>query len=237
MNTDTSNLALVGFEENGLSTLAYVDSMSVKGESPVGLYWHHSLSEEDRKFPILTGLPSHIRSLFKFCSPESWYYWAWLREVEPSKQLAGQVTWIADDACLVHRARDIFRCATSIPETTEPDVAPVFQMLSDETNRFVLEHHLEASVEWLKVVARNCFPGASFELDLDYCDDDDGQTLALAVYGQFEVRDFRERRHELTDAMQKAGHTALYMILGIFQRSVQGSGWEALSSYRRISAE
>jgi len=123
--------------------------------------------------------------------------------------------------------------ACDSPQATQADVdiakTPQFTIRSESTQEFIHKHQLDQSIEWLQNQVGKHFPGASFELYLDFCEDDEEQGLALIVYAQFEARDFLRRHENLIDAMLDAGQDQLFMKLGVFQRSAERHGRDGVS--------
>ncbi len=122
-------------------------------------------------------------------------------------------------------------------EATEFDLGPAFAPLTEGTADFIQDRELQESILWLQAAAPGFFLGASFEIDLLPDEDPEDDLLALRVHSSFDTADFRERRHQLSEAMLEADQKALYEILSVFQRRVHGSGWQAFSSYSALSAE
>lgn len=123
-------------------------------------------------------------------------------------------------------------------EPTEIGLAPGYQ-LDRLTSQFVNSHGLVKSVSWLHFVASIIFPGANYEITMLPSEDEgegEGETLlALKVYGNLSVSEFRRRRHRICDLMLAAGHNRLYDMIGVFQRRVIKGGWKAISWYGTIS--
>ncbi len=74
---------------------------------------------------------------------------------------------------------------------------------------------IAASAFWLASELPKHFPGASFELeDMSV----DGPMLSLRVESSFPCAEFRERNHQLHEAIRTAGHHKLAEVIAIFQR-------------------
>ena len=125
--------------------------------------------------------------------------------------------------------------ATSFFEHSNNDFYPAFYPLEKEAEEFLSEKNLEESIKWLKNVTHDYFPGSNLKIELLPGEENEDDLLSLEVHGSFPVREFRERSHRLCNAMIEAGHRSLYLLLGIYQRRVKGSGRQTISWYGEIS--
>ena len=112
-----------------------------------------------------------------------------------------------------------------------------FAGLTDATSAFIQRYSLCASISWLMQVADSFFPGASFVIDFLPSEREEDDLLALEVHASFDPKDFRNRRHMIAEAIRGSGLNKLYDVISIFQRRVQQSGWQNLSSYSSVSPE
>jgi len=105
-----------------------------------------------------------------------------------------------------------------------------FDFISDDTVEFINMHNLTDSIQWLKIVAPNFFPGANFKIELLPAEEDNSSIVSLKVYGSFTIDEFREKRHRLGQAMLSANYKELYEMISIFQRRINNSGWQEFSA-------
>ena len=118
---------------------------------------------------------------------------------------------------------------------TDNDFSSSFNKLDTETEIFISNNDLLASLRWLQAAASQYFCGADFEISLLPAEQGEEDLLAFKVFGSFSVSEFRKQRHLLCEAMLAAGHKTLYKIISIFQRRIHDSGRQALSWYRTLS--
>lgn len=113
-----------------------------------------------------------------------------------------------------------------------------FDVISDSTFEFILDHKLLEGVIWLHNVTPDFFPGSHFQIDiLPTEDESDEELLALKVFGSFDTKEFRERRRRIVQAMIAANQNALYSVISIFQRRIPNSEWQTISFLSNLVAE
>ena len=122
-------------------------------------------------------------------------------------------------------------------ELTENDIGPTCNEPDEETIEFIKTQNLLESISWLQTTTPRFFPSTDFEIELLPAEDKEEPMLALRIYGAIPVKEFRNKRHAICDAMLEAGHKKLYSIISIFQRRIQNLGRETLSWYSAVSEE
>ena len=87
---------------------------------------------------------------------------------------------------------------------------------------FTVDRGLVDGMAWLQSALPEFFPeAAGFSVSLlQPSEEGEDDCLDIEVRAAFPAQEFRDRRHAMCEAMRAAGHTALYEVVGIYQRHV-----------------